>query len=164
MDAPMIEISEAPIDTAKFAHSLGDPRAGGYVAFEGWVRNENEGHEVLRLEYEAYEPLSIKEGEKIVAEARARFPFFHARVVHRTGLLELGEVAVWVGVVSKHRDEAFKACRYIIDELKVRLPIWKKEHYVNGDSGWVNCERCASHAHDHDHDHDHDHGARRALR
>ena len=52
---------------------------------------------------------------------------------------------MWVGVAAAHRDEAFKACRYIIDELKVRLPIWKKEHYVDGDSGWVNCERCASH-------------------
>ena len=61
-----------------------------------------------------------------------------------TGTLELGDGAVWVGVVSKHRDEAFKACRYIIDELKHRLPIWKKEHYANGDSGWVNCERCAA--------------------
>ncbi len=145
----MIEISDKSIDTAELARSLRDPRAGGYTAFEGWVRNENEGHEVLRLEYEAYEPLSIKEGEKIIAEAREKFPFFNARVVHRTGLLELGDCAVWVGVVSKHRDEAFKACRYIIDELKVRLPIWKKEHYVNGDSGWVNCERCASHGHEH---------------
>ncbi len=63
----------------------------------------------------------------------------------RTGLLEIGDLAVWVGVASAHRDEAFKACRYIIDELKVRLPIWKKEHYVDGDSGWVNCERCAAH-------------------
>lgn len=141
-----------PIDTAELARSLQDPRAGGYVAFEGWVRNENDGHEVLRLEYEAYEPLSIKEGEKIIAEALSKFPFFEARVVHRTGLLELGDCAVWVGVVSKHRDEAFRACRYIIDELKVRLPIWKKEHYVNGDSGWVNCERCASHGLRHGHD------------
>jgi molybdopterin synthase catalytic subunit len=67
--------------------------------------------------------------------------------VHREGTLELGECAVWVGVTAAHRDEAFAACRYIIDEVKVRLPIWKKEYYVNGDSGWVNCERCAAHAH-----------------
>ena len=74
-----------------------------------------------------------------------RFPHLEARCVHRVGLLEIGECAVWVGVAAKHRDEAFRACRYIIDEIKHRLPIWKKEHYVNGDSGWVNCERCASH-------------------
>ncbi len=147
----MIEISDSKLDIAVLVDSLRDSRAGGYTAFEGWVRNENEGHEVRKLEYEAYEPLCITEGEKIIAEANARFPFFKARVVHRTGLLELGDCAVWVGVVSKHRDEAFKACRYIIDELKVRLPIWKKEHYVNGDSGWVNCERCASHGHEHRH-------------
>ena len=75
----------------------------------------------------------------------SNFRFCEARCVHRTGLLEIGDLAVWVGVASAHRDEAFKACRYIIDELKVRLPIWKKEHYVDGDSGWVNCERCADH-------------------
>ena len=141
----MIEIVETPVDTALLAASLRDSRAGGYAAFEGWVRNENDGHAVERLEYEAYAPLCVKEGERIVAEARAKYPFISARVVHRTGLLELGDCAVWVGVVSKHRDEAFRACRYIIDELKVRLPIWKKEHYVDGDSGWVNCERCAAH-------------------
>jgi len=64
--------------------------------------------------------------------------------VHRIGVLAVGELAVWVGVSAAHRDEAFRACRYIIDEVKHRLPIWKKEHYLNGDSGWVNCERCAT--------------------
>ena len=81
--------------------------------------------------------------------------------MHRVGDLQLGDVAVWVGVSSPHRDEAFKACRFIIDEVKHRVPIWKKEHYANGDSGWVNCERCAADAHAHDlkaHDHaGHDH-------
>jgi molybdopterin synthase catalytic subunit len=77
------------------------------------------------------------------------------------GDLQLREIAVWVGVAAAHRDEAFKACRYIIDEVKHRVPIWKKEHYVSGDSGWVNCERCVTHSHDHsheDHDHHHAHG------
>jgi molybdopterin synthase catalytic subunit len=127
--------------------SLADQSAGGYVAFEGWIRNENEGQEVLRLEYEVYEPLAVKEGAKIIEEAKAKFPISNAACVHREGLLELGDCAVWVGVVAAHRDEAFAACRYIIDEVKIRLPIWKKEYYVNGDSGWVNCERCAAHAH-----------------
>ena len=78
-------------------------------------------------------------------------------------VLAIGELAVWVGVSAAHRDEAFRACRYIIDELKHRVPIWKKEHYLNGDSGWVNCERCASAPRDsaaddpvaHGHVHDH---------
>ena len=141
----MIEISDSTIDTAVLQASLADPAAGGYCAFEGWVRNENEGHTVERLEYEAYEPLAIVEGEKVLAEARERFGILGARCVHRVGMLELGDCAVWIGVASKHRDEAFKACRYIIDEIKVRWPIWKKEHYVDGNSGWVNCERCAQH-------------------
>lgn len=143
--ADVIEVTGAPIETAELQRSLANLAAGGYCAFEGWVRNENEGQVVKRLEYEAYEPLVIAEGEKVLAEAKRRFPYLEARCVHRVGLLELGECAVWIGVASAHRDEAFKACRYIIDEIKVRLPIWKKEHYANGDSGWVNCERCAAH-------------------
>lgn len=141
----MIAVTAAAIEPAKLQASLQHPGAGGFCSFEGWVRNVNEGRTVERLEYEAYEPLVITEGEKVLAEAKQQFPFLEARCVHRTGLLEIGDLAVWVGVAAPHRDEAFKACRYIIDELKVRLPIWKKEHYVDGDSGWVNCERCAEH-------------------
>ena len=125
-----------------------DSACGGYVSFEGWVRNHNEGREVSRLEYEAFEPLAVKEGERILAAAIQSFGVTHATCVHRIGDLALGEIAVWVGVSAPHRDEAFRACRHIIDEIKHRLPIWKKEHYVGGDSGWVNCERCAEpHAH-----------------
>ncbi|MDH3532977.1 MAG: molybdenum cofactor biosynthesis protein MoaE [Gammaproteobacteria bacterium] len=142
----MIELTAAPIDPAELQKTLFDPGAGAYCGFEGWIRNVNEGQEVVRLEYEAYEPLVLSEGEAVLAEAKERFPYLHAHCVHRTGLLEIGECAVWVGVSSPHRDEAFQACRYIIDQLKVRLPIWKKEHYVDGHSGWVNCERCATHA------------------
>ena len=141
----MIEVSDKSIDTDALRRSLFNPAAGGFCVFEGWVRNENEGHEVERLEYEAYDPLVLAEGQKVLEEARERFGFLDARCVHRVGLLEIGDCAVWIGVASAHRDEAFKACRYIIDQIKVRLPIWKKEHYVNGDSGWVACERCASH-------------------
>jgi adenylyltransferase/sulfurtransferase len=121
-----------------------DPTAGGYASFEGWVRNHNEGLAVRHLEYEAFEPLAIKEGERIISEAIKRFGIEHAACVHRIGDLAIGEMAVWVGVSARHRAEAFQACRYIIDEVKHRVPIWKKEHYENGDSGWVNCERCAA--------------------
>ncbi len=154
--------STVPIDAAVARRELLDRSAGGYVSFEGWVRDHNEGLEVKRLEYEAFQELAVKEGERIVAEALARFPVKHALCIHRVGALELGEMAVWVGVSSAHRGEAFDACRYVIDEVKHRVPIWKKEHYVNGDSGWVNCERCATaprHSHaDHSHaDQGHDH-------
>ena len=142
----MMRITESRIRPDELREALQDPAAGAYAAFEGWIRNENEGHEVLRLEYEVYEPLAVTEGEKVIAEARAKFALLHAHCVHRAGLLEIGECAVWVGVSSGHRDEAFLACRYIIDQVKLRLPIWKKEHYADGHSGWVNCERCATHA------------------
>ncbi len=141
----MIEVTSAVIDAEKLKRALCNAGAGGFCSFEGWVRNENDGRSVKRLEYEAYEPLVLAEGEKVLAEAQQKFPYLEARCVHRTGLLEIGDMAVWVGVASAHRDEAFKACRYIIDELKVRLPIWKKEHYADGHSDWVNCERCAAH-------------------
>jgi molybdopterin synthase catalytic subunit len=132
------------IDTDSARRELVDLGAGGYVSFEGWVRNYNEGQEVIRLEYEAFQELAAKEGERIVAEALQRFPLKHALCIHRIGALDLTDMAVWVGVSSVHRGEAFDACRFIIDEVKHRVPIWKKEHYRSGDSGWVNCERCAA--------------------
>jgi len=171
--------SHTPIDTAALRAELANPESGGYTSFEGWVRNHNEGHKVRHLEYQAFEPLAVKEGERIVAEAIKRFGIERAACVHRVGDLAIGEMAVWVGASARHREEAFRACRYIIDEVKHRVPIWKKEHYENGDSGWVNCERCAAPgehelhdpahghggAHSHEHSgaqtHDHSHGPRR---
>jgi adenylyltransferase/sulfurtransferase len=150
----MFRFSSTPIDESALRPALNDPACGGYAAFEGWVRDQNEGLRVRRLEYEAFEPLAIREGERIIAEAITRFGVEHAVCVHRIGTLEIGDKAVWVGVTARHRDEAFRACRYIIDEVKHRVPIWKKEHYENGDSGWVNCERCAQHAAEHTHTHE----------
>jgi molybdopterin synthase catalytic subunit len=145
------------IDGAALRAELLDTHCGGFTAFEGWVRNHNEGHAVTHLEYEAFEALGVAEGARIIAEACAKYGVERALCVHRVGDLQLKDIAVWVGVASAHRDEAFKACRYIIDEVKHRVPIWKKEHYASGDSGWVNCERCATHAHDHTLEHTHDH-------
>jgi molybdopterin synthase catalytic subunit len=137
-------LHEAPLEPQRLQDALRHERCGGYVSFTGAVRDHNDGRQVLRLEYEAFAPLALREGARIVAEARARFGVERARCAHRVGMLQLGELAVWVGVSAAHRGEAFDACRYIIDEVKHRLPIWKKEHYRNGDSGWVNCERCAA--------------------
>jgi len=142
-------MTRQPIHPDALRVELTEAAAGACVSFEGWVRNLNDGQEVLRLEYEAYEPIALNEGQCVIHEALARYSVLHARCVHRTGLLEIGDCAVWVGVSSGHREEAFQACRYIIDEVKTRLPIWKKEHYVGGNSGWVNCERCAIHGHSH---------------
>jgi molybdopterin synthase catalytic subunit len=136
--------TESAIDTSEGRGELLDLAAGAYASFEGWVRNHNEGQVVTRLEYEAFQELAVKEGERIIADALRRFPVKHALCIHRVGTLDLRDMAVWVGVSSAHRREAFDACRFIIDEVKHRVPIWKKEHYQSGDSGWVNCERCAA--------------------
>jgi molybdopterin synthase catalytic subunit len=141
---PGFQFTRMPITPEQLRVPLADPACGGYAAFEGWVRDSNEGQRVRGLEYEAFEALAVREGEQIIVEAIERFGVAHAACVHRIGALAIGELAVWVGVSAAHRDEAFRACRYIIDEVKHRLPIWKKEHYLNGDSGWVNCERCAA--------------------
>jgi molybdopterin synthase catalytic subunit len=146
----LFRFTQSAIDTDGARRELLDLGAGGYVSFEGWVRDNNAGLEVTLLEYEAFQELSLKEGERILAEALQRFPLKHALCIHRLGSLQISDMAVWVGVSSAHRGEAFDACRFIIDEVKHRLPIWKKEHYRGGDSGWVNCERCAAapaHAH-----------------
>ena len=137
------EFTHRPIEAASLSASLADPAAGGFASFEGWVRDRNDGHAVLRLEYEAFEDLALREGERIVAEAIRRHGALRARCVHRLGALEVGELAVWIGVASEHRAEAFAACRQIIDEVKHRVPIWKKEYYAGGSSSWVNCTHCA---------------------
>jgi len=135
-------ISSEPIDLPAFRQQLLDRSCGAYVQFDGWVRDHNEGQKVLRLEYEVYEPMAMKEGARILDEARKRFDVSNAFAIHRSGLLELSDVAVVVGVSSPHRGEAFDACRYIIDQAKVRLPIWKKEYYENGKAEWVRCAHC----------------------
>jgi molybdopterin synthase catalytic subunit len=141
--------TQSAIDAEAARRELLDQAAGGYVSFEGWVRDLNEGREVTALEYEAFQELAVKEGERIVAEALQRHPVRHALCIHRVGTLGLKDMAVYVGVSAVHRGEAFDACRYIIDEVKHRVPIWKKEHYRSGDSGWVNCEHCAAAPHHH---------------
>jgi len=145
--ARMFSLATENLDVEALKASAADPACGALVTFEGWVRNHNEGHDVTALEYEAYEQLALIEGNGIIADAIQQFGLKQAICIHRTGRLEIGDIAVWVGVSTPHRDAAFKACRYIIDEIKVRVPIWKKEHYGSGDSGWVNCEECAKHNH-----------------
>ena len=131
------ELADTPIDTARLRAELLDDRVGGYTSFEGWVRNQNEGRDVLGLRYEAYAALAQAEGDKVLAEALSKFDVIDARCVHRIGDLAIGELAVWVGVSAAHRDAAFAACRYIIDEVKQRVPIWKHERYAEGDAGWL---------------------------
>ena len=134
----MFRLTREPLDPAALRRTLLDPRAGACATFEGWVRDQNEGKMVLSLEYEAYGDLAQREGERILAEAREKFAVLTLACVHRTGALRLGEPAVWVGAAAAHRDAAFAACRYVIDECKARVPIWKREHYAAGASAWLN--------------------------
>jgi molybdopterin synthase catalytic subunit len=135
----MFRISSQPLDPTALRQQLHDPRAGACAIFEGWVRLRNDGQEVRALDYEAHESLAAKEGLRILAEARAKFSILGAVCAHRVGSLALGDLAVWVGVTAEHRGAAFDACRYIIDEAKARVPIWKKEHYAGGATAWINC-------------------------
>jgi adenylyltransferase/sulfurtransferase len=154
----VFEISAEPLDIAALSASLTDRTAGAFTSFEGWVRDHNDGRQVDGLDYEVFAPLALAEGAAILEEARRKFEVTGIRAVHRHGMLKIGDCAVWVGVISSHRDEAFRACRYVIDEVKHRLPIWKKEHYRDGSAEWVNCQHLGTGHEDHSHGDGHSRG------
>lgn len=137
MSMRRFRLSDTPIDVAGLQARLRDPRAGACASFEGWVRDHNDGRGVEGLRYEAYVDLAEREGEAILGEALARFDIVEATCVHRIGTLAIGDMAVWVGASAAHRGAAFEACRWIIDEVKARVPIWKHERYAEGDGGWL---------------------------
>lgn len=130
-------LSDAPLDTTALRAAIEDPRAGALAIFEGTVRDHHRGRVVRALAYQAYEVLATREGTRILDEARARFAIERLACAHRVGQLAIGDVAVWVGVSAAHRDAAFEACRYVIDEVKQRVPIWKRETYAEGESQWL---------------------------
>ena len=130
-------ISDAPLDPAPLRRQLQSPQAGAFASFEGWVRDHHDGRSVTGLNYEAYVALAETEGMRIVAEAVRRFDVADAACIHRIGALAPGDLAVWVGVSSAHRGPAFEACRWIIDEVKSRVPIWKHERYASGHADWL---------------------------
>jgi molybdopterin synthase catalytic subunit len=130
-------IADAPFEIAPLRARLLRAEAGAYASFEGWVRDHNDGRAAQGLRYEAYVALAEAEGAKIVEEALAAFAIADAACVHRIGDLAVGDLAVWVGVSAAHRDAAFAACRWIIDEVKSRAPIWKHERYADGDAQWL---------------------------
>jgi len=113
--------------------------SGSVVVFWGRVRDHNDGRSVTGLEYTSYPELALKEGTRIVQEAVTRFGLDAVRAIHRVGTLAVGDAAVLVEVASGHRGEGFEACRWVIDEIKTRVPIWKCEHYTEGDREWVMC-------------------------
>ncbi len=138
----MFSISNEPINTEELKLKITDPRSGGFVCFEGWVRNHNLDNQqvnkkVLELHYEAHEKLAIKVGQKIIDQALEKFEINQACCCHRIGQLKVGDMAIWVGVSADHRQAAFEACEYILNQTKANVPIWKNEHYHDGESGWV---------------------------
>ncbi|HEY9681225.1 MAG TPA: ThiF family adenylyltransferase [Oculatellaceae cyanobacterium] len=135
----MFSVTDSVIDIDSLHNGLRNSKAGAFTSFEGWVRDHNEGNSVANLHYECYEALAVKEGLRVIAEAKEKFEIVDATCSHRVGSLNIGDLAVWVGVTAAHRGAAFDACRYIIDQIKLRLPIWKKEQYTDGTSTWVNC-------------------------
>ena len=116
---------------------LEDPAAGAVLVFEGVVRNVHRERPVQRLAYQAYVELAVAEGARIVEEAQRQFDLRQVVCVHRVGELEIGEVAVFIGVAAGHRDAAYAANRFLIDEIKKSVPIWKKEFYADGESDWL---------------------------
>jgi molybdopterin synthase catalytic subunit len=134
----MFTLTDQTLDATALRADLLTQAAGALVVFEGWVRDHSHGRVVIRLDYEGAEVLAAREFSVIAEEARTKFGVLALRCAHRVGSLQPGEAAVWVGVISAHRSAAFDGCRYVIDELKKRLPVWKKEFYAEGDSGWIN--------------------------
>ena len=137
----MFRLCETPLEALDLVVPLHNPQAGALVTFEGWVRNHHKGRAVRFLEYQAYEALADKEGRRIVREALSRHDILAAQCAHRIGRVEIGQQAVWIGVTAERRADAFEACRYLIDQIKQRLPIWKKETYVEGEAAWVYCQQ-----------------------
>jgi molybdopterin synthase catalytic subunit len=132
----MITLSETALDVQQIIQAATRLKAGAINAFVGTVRDNAKGKEVLRLEYEAYEPMAIAEIKKIVDAASAKWPLQGYAISHRVGVLKPGEVAVVVAVSTPHRADSFAACEYIIDTLKATVPIWKKEVLEDGEE-WI---------------------------
>lgn len=130
-------LTDQSIDIGELSVELHDSAAGAVVTFDGRVRDHNDGHRVERLEYQAYPALALKVGQRILEEEAEKHGILRAIAAHRTGPLEIGESAVWVGVASAHRGAAFDAASAIMERLKYELPVWKKETYADGRSEWV---------------------------
>ena len=125
------------IDAERLKDFLQDEQCGALATFEGWVRNHNNDSHVTSLTYYGYEKLAINQGKRIIEEAKRLFDIENAVAIHRIGALEIGDMAVWVGVSSKHRYPAFDACKWILDTIKADIPVWKQEFYQDEPSKWL---------------------------
>jgi molybdopterin synthase catalytic subunit len=141
-DAPWvgpIAIGHEPIDVTALECAVANPAAGAIVSFVGTTREDNSGRRVIRLEYEAYEPMALSEIRKLARTAGERWKILRIAIQHRIGSVAIGETSVAIAVAAAHRAEAFEACRFAIDRLKEIVPIWKKEYFEGGEI-WVGCQ------------------------
>jgi molybdopterin synthase catalytic subunit len=132
-----VELTHAPIDYAALTESVRSPQAGAVVLFLGTVREMTSGRRTLALDYEAYAPMAEAKMQELIERARKQWPIDRAAIVHRLGHLDLGEISVAVAVSCPHRQQAFEAGEFLIDELKLVVPIWKKENWDDGTTEWV---------------------------
>ena len=130
------ELTDKPISIESVARRVVLPECGATVTLDGYVRKFTKGRETLHLFYEAYEPMALKEMQKLIDQAKRDFEISNVGIVHRLGKLEIGETSVVISVAAPHRKAAFAACEWLIRELKRTVPIWKKEVYADGEV-WV---------------------------
>ena len=133
-------ITEKPIELEKFFSAMPESSCGALASFAGIVRDHDHGRPVRKLYYECYTQMAQRAMENVVREAAVRWPIREIRILHRIGELQISDVAVAIAVSSVHRDEAFLACRFAIEEIKTKVPIWKKEFYKDGAHAWVLCK------------------------
>ena len=133
------ELTTEPIDIGAVSRRVVPEECGATVTLDGYVRKFTKGRETLHLYYEAYEPMALKEMEKLIERAKAEFEISHVGILHRLGKLEMGETSVVISVAAPHRRAAFAACEWLIKELKRTVPIWKKEVYADGEE-WIEGE------------------------
>jgi molybdopterin synthase catalytic subunit len=134
----MMHLTRAPLDINALLTEVQGPERGGTCAFLGTVRTDDG---VTAIDYSAYEAMALDEIERILGEARARWPEARVTLQHRLGEIPAGDASIAIAAAAPHREEAFNACRYVIEEVKKRLPIWKKELYADGTAHWTDASR-----------------------
>lgn len=130
------KVQDAPIDLAKLLPSLNTGHTGAMVTFHGIVRESDSGRKLSALQYEAYEEMAESELSGIANEAISEYDLFDVRIIHRIGIVEPGETSLFVAVEAEHRDRAFAGCTAVVDRIKEKAPIWKKDLYEEGDEKW----------------------------
>lgn len=139
MNTDFYELTTEPLNIGEISRRVVPANCGAIVTLDGFVRQWTKGKETLYLEYEAYEPMALKEFEKLIAQSHEQFEIENVGIVHRLGRMEIGETSVVISVAAPHRRAAFEACEWLIKELKRTVPIWKKEYYVGGEV-WIQGE------------------------